>query len=291
MASFPSAKTTERNGEISCSIEETNRIRAALGLGPLRVGPRGPPPPQPPQPSAAPPPAPAATAAAAASGEISLGVAETNALRASLGLAPLRASAARAETFVDLAAAGRAREEAAAAAARLERTRRERAELEAASRQSLGQQLVGSKVSAAEWVAQSRRRAQLVETAKAELSARGGGGAGAPAAAAPRAGIKIAHGAEAFESAAELAGEAMVLTLKDAGLLDEGGTGLAEAEDELVHAALADRERAAEAQARKKKGGAAVGARPVAYAYEMEEEEGGGGGGSAAAPPPALLPQ
>ena len=31
------ASVTESNGEISCSIEETNRIRALLGLKPLKV--------------------------------------------------------------------------------------------------------------------------------------------------------------------------------------------------------------------------------------------------------------
>lgn len=36
---FPTANTSEENGEISCSIEETNRIRAQLGLKPLRVQP------------------------------------------------------------------------------------------------------------------------------------------------------------------------------------------------------------------------------------------------------------
>ena len=34
---FPKAVTTESNGEISCSIEETNRIRAELGLPPLEL--------------------------------------------------------------------------------------------------------------------------------------------------------------------------------------------------------------------------------------------------------------
>lgn len=34
---FPMAAVTEANGEISCSIEESNRIRAMLGLKPLVV--------------------------------------------------------------------------------------------------------------------------------------------------------------------------------------------------------------------------------------------------------------
>lgn len=34
---FPKAAVTEANGEISCSIEESNRIRAMLGLKPLVV--------------------------------------------------------------------------------------------------------------------------------------------------------------------------------------------------------------------------------------------------------------
>ena len=36
-SSFPEAIVTEANGEISCSIEETNRIRALLGMRPLRI--------------------------------------------------------------------------------------------------------------------------------------------------------------------------------------------------------------------------------------------------------------
>ena len=37
MASIPKAVVSESNGEVSCSVEETNRIRAAIGLAPLRV--------------------------------------------------------------------------------------------------------------------------------------------------------------------------------------------------------------------------------------------------------------
>ena len=35
---IPRALTAESNGEISCSIEETNRVRALLGLKPLKIG-------------------------------------------------------------------------------------------------------------------------------------------------------------------------------------------------------------------------------------------------------------
>jgi U4/U6.U5 tri-snRNP-associated protein 1 len=35
---IPRALTAEANGEISCSIEETNRVRALLGLKPLKMG-------------------------------------------------------------------------------------------------------------------------------------------------------------------------------------------------------------------------------------------------------------
>ena len=34
---IPRAVTTEEGGEISCSVEETNRIRAQLGLPPLEI--------------------------------------------------------------------------------------------------------------------------------------------------------------------------------------------------------------------------------------------------------------
>lgn len=37
MSQIPLAKTTSANGEISCSVEETNRIRISLGLKPLRT--------------------------------------------------------------------------------------------------------------------------------------------------------------------------------------------------------------------------------------------------------------
>lgn len=37
--SIPKAQVTESSsGEVSCSIEETNRVRALLGLRPLDVG-------------------------------------------------------------------------------------------------------------------------------------------------------------------------------------------------------------------------------------------------------------
>lgn len=36
MSGVPKAIVTEDNGEISCSIEETNRIRTLLGLKPLK---------------------------------------------------------------------------------------------------------------------------------------------------------------------------------------------------------------------------------------------------------------
>ena len=37
VSDIPKAVVTESNGEISCSIEESNRIRALLGLKPLKV--------------------------------------------------------------------------------------------------------------------------------------------------------------------------------------------------------------------------------------------------------------
>ena len=121
--------STNAAGEIVCSLEESNRLRASLGLPPLRgVGARAGPPPG------------APLTITNAAGEITASVEETNKLRASLGLAPLRVGppAASVEVFVDLAGAAAAAREAAAVAARLERSRREREELAAASRKSLG---------------------------------------------------------------------------------------------------------------------------------------------------------
>jgi len=85
------AQTTEKNGEISCSVVETNRIRAELGLKPLNVG-AG---------SGRSGGSSTSTGNAAATaavkddgGEISCSVDETNRLRAELGLKPLNTNAA-----------------------------------------------------------------------------------------------------------------------------------------------------------------------------------------------------
>lgn len=77
------ANVTKKNGEISCSVEETNRIRAALGLRPLRTNVLSE------QKHSTPPLRPNVTSK---SGEISCSVEETNRIRASLGLKPLRTS-------------------------------------------------------------------------------------------------------------------------------------------------------------------------------------------------------
>ena len=67
-----------RKGEISCSVEETNRLREKLGLKPLKVEPT-----------------PQRTKQVKADvtkskGEVSCSIEETNRIRAELGLKPLR---------------------------------------------------------------------------------------------------------------------------------------------------------------------------------------------------------
>lgn len=77
MASLPAPKPSKNAaGELTYSVEDTNRLRISLGLRPLR-----------PTPAHPPKPAPASTITK--NGEISCSVEETNRLRVSLGLRPL----------------------------------------------------------------------------------------------------------------------------------------------------------------------------------------------------------
>ena len=92
--SKPKFKVEESNGELSMSVEETNKLRASLGLPPLEVDT---PAPQPSQ----------------QGDELSLSVEETNKLRAKLGLPPLEESppasaSAAASASASAAAAGKA---------------------------------------------------------------------------------------------------------------------------------------------------------------------------------------
>lgn len=87
--SKPKFKVEESNGELSMSVEETNKLRASLGLPPLEVDT---PAPQPSQ----------------QGDELSLSVEETNKLRAKLGLPPLEESPPASASAAASAAAGKA---------------------------------------------------------------------------------------------------------------------------------------------------------------------------------------
>lgn len=82
-------KVEESNGELSMSVEETNKLRASLGLPPLEVDT---PAPQPSQ----------------QGDELSLSVEETNKLRAKLGLPPLEESPPASASASASAGAGKA---------------------------------------------------------------------------------------------------------------------------------------------------------------------------------------
>ena len=132
---------TESGGEISCSIEETNRIRASLGLKPLQVT----------SPTSTDSSSAAAAAAAASSSSSSSSNSTLNGVKTS------------SETFIDLSAS-RARLDAASdAAARSAKLEREREVQAARMAPSLGEKLVAmgsaEASSAAEWVQMSRNQA------------------------------------------------------------------------------------------------------------------------------------
>ena len=270
------AKVSERGGEVSCSVEETNRIRASLGLAPLRTKAA----------ASAPAPAPASSA-----GEISLSVAETNALRESLGLKPLRVGAASSEAPAE----GSSRNpvavkpttgvpsSAASVQARVEeaRARREAAKRDAAfSGPSLGQSLLAAGGgSAADWLAGARARSARQAAAgpaggsKSAQTRRGGGRAGGVGTSAhdeeddedeEEGQLLIGHDADTFKE-----GQEAVLTLRDTTLLDGRGRTLAAAED------VAEEEGAVSARAAaERKERAAKAKRPVYDPFAAGGEEG-----------------
>ena len=99
-APTPRMLVKEKNGEVSASVEETNRVRALLGMAPLKV--------------------PGATTSARPemlvkekNGEVSASVEETNRVRALLGMAPLKVPGATTSAHPEYS--GRRESEAVAA--------------------------------------------------------------------------------------------------------------------------------------------------------------------------------
>eukprot|EP00752_Nemacystus_decipiens_P009481 g8477.t1 len=234
--------TEENKGEISMSVEETNRVRAMLGLKPLNVG-------------------------GGASGK------PTEEEIAVENMRLKREEEEQARELKELEA-------------RLQKARTKRQLNEKLKGETLGEVKPGEEevVSASDWVNRSRKKAMAMEEERLlakqrerileeqEMELANGGADGKKGVAAygaeNLAGLKVTHEAGAFE-----AGDSVILTLKDQGLLeeDEHGrvTGLKDDEDELENVHMKEAER------RKELDKEAIRAKRGAYqAYDDEEFEG-----------------
>ncbi|KAK2078591.1 hypothetical protein QBZ16_003431 [Prototheca wickerhamii] len=161
-------------------------------------------------------------------GEVSLSIEETNKLRASLGLKPLQASGSKVAEEQRAGAERRKQESDVAAAqalaeriARSKERRKQQATLEATQKLSAPDEEVDDALA---WIERSRRlTAQSKAPARASARAAEGDGEHTGA---DLAGFKIKHDFEDLE-----AGEEVVLTLEDRGILDDKGR-LAPSDDE-----------------------------------------------------------
>lgn len=190
--------------------------------------------------------------------EVSSSIAETNRMRAEMGLPPLAISSS--EDRAAQAAAARAADEAAVERARVESIRAELARRKEArivnarvAGQSLGESLVSATAgSARDWIERSRK---LGDSEAAKAAALVASRAAAEKAAinddaytaSALTGVKVAHSASDFAS-----GSSVILTLKDSRLLAGGaGDALNDEEDELLNADLLESEKLRENNARK----------------------------------------
>lgn len=242
----------ENKGEISMTVEETNRVRAMLGLKPLNVGGAGKP---------------------------------TQEQVAVENMRQKREDEKKAQDLKDIEA-------------RLQKTRTKRLLNEKLKGDTLGEVKDGEEevFSAADWVKRSRKkqtqveeerllaaqRARILEEQEMEMAMAGGSNDDANSMKKKKskygadnlAGLKVTHGAGAFES-----GDSVILTLKDQAILDEDEhgrvTGLAEHDDELENVHMKEAERREELQKE------AVRAKRGPYqAYDDEEFEGDVGPGA-----------
>ena len=282
MSDIPRAKVTESaDGEISCSIEETNRIRAALGLRPLDISSSSsnktmeknshPPPSQQHNNSTIP----TAKVTESADGEISCSIEETNRIRAALGLRPLdvttsssssaaSSSSSKKEIFIDLRAQREEEQRKAEVLNRIEAARKEREMQALAKSKSLGDSLsVTKQMSTAEWVELSRKKEVTNATttkpnnikhhritALAEEEDEDGFSiVNLPSSQSTKpntssssssqlTGMKIHHDSHAFKE-----GETTILTFADTNVLNEDGKDLAEDVDMLINVEIAAKER------------------------------------------------
>ena len=256
------AKITESNGEISCSVEETNRIRAQLGLKPLTVRQTSS--------SATLSNASAFKAESNADGEISASVEETNRIRISLGMKPLSAGLSASSkrdqeakaNFEQATKTTEQERDTKAIRLRIDQARARRLEQQEA-REGLTLTSGASAeeaqaLSAAEWVRQTKAKAAVAAAAKrdakemAKTSTKGGlkgtgKGKGKDTSANEIGdeleGVEVQHRASAFETGEE----GVILTLADSRILSHDATtgalvGVADSGDVLENTLLREQE-------------------------------------------------
>jgi len=186
---------------IELSVEETNKLRAKLGLAPLRVSPEQAPP--------------ESSSAASGDGEevLELSVDDTNALREKLGLPPLRTSSKK-EIIHKPAENDR---EASEAAERIKQARLRR-ELESQTKKTFGESTLADEAddSALSWAEQMRRKKAEEKKSTKQSKSKRKSGENEGYDEKDLEGMQVAHSLNDLE-----VGATTVLTLADAPLLSE----------------------------------------------------------------------
>ncbi|KAF0694273.1 Aste57867_14843 [Aphanomyces stellatus] len=175
-------------------------------------------------------------------GEISMSIEETNKLRLSMGLKPLRLDKPK-DKEVDLTKSREEREDDARQKElkeALEKSKRKREFTEKLKGQSLGQILAQDASSTLDWVRQSRTKKIDVLGKETEGPKKYG--------ADELKGLTVAHDARAFDE-----GEDVILTLKDQRILTGDLNDVNEDGDELENVHISEMDRRAEREARMKK--------------------------------------
>ncbi|RHY13082.1 hypothetical protein DYB36_002989 [Aphanomyces astaci] len=179
-------------------------------------------------------------------GEISMTIDETNKLRISMGLKPLRLTNASKEKEVNLSksredVAEEARQKALTDA--LAKSKQKRQFTEKLKGQSLGETLKqadGGRASALDWVRQSRTKKAAAPASSAPSASTYG--------AADLKGLTVAHDARAFDE-----GDEVILTLKDQRVLTDDRNDVNDGGDELENVDMRDEDRRLEREARLKR--------------------------------------
>uniref|UniRef100_A0A7S2RWK0 SART-1 family protein n=1 Tax=Mucochytrium quahogii TaxID=96639 RepID=A0A7S2RWK0_9STRA len=234
---FPKATTTEANGEISCSIEETNRIRAELGLKPLRLDGKG----------KADEKVQGGSVSAdvvESNGEVSCSVEETNRVRALLGLKPLRVDDGKGKSkrAVDVSGVAGDKAKGEDISRRIALAKKRRKLNSKLQGKTLGDETENDEGGVAAWLARNekRQKEKLVERPTEKSGKR------RTYSSKDLDGLKVSHELDQLDS---MDGEPVILTLKDSQLIDEDTGELAQDEDELENTRIASIERHAERRA------------------------------------------